>query len=521
MPLRLPPFSWQDAVVLVGLIGLVIFKAGYLDLPFYWDEAWVYEPAVHAMSEGRIGLLPSSLAPELSRGHPLLFHALAAGWSKLFGDSRVVLHLFALTVGILLIVATYRFASASGSRTMGAMAALLVAVNNKFLAQSGLLLPEIMLALFLVLAIHALVVESMPWFAVWGTCALFTKETAIAPLAAVVAWTLVESISGQRPGRKIAKDTAMMAMPFLAIGAFFVIQRVQRGWFLFPEHVDLMAWGIKHIVYKAKLAFTIVFEEQATHVLLYAFSIAAPLLSKRLPWPVRLLIPLLYITAIKVLWGRWTLPLVPTLIVPVLCLAAVFLLYRRVYPGAEDRSARMLHLSFLAVVALWAFGSLNFFSERYFLPCLPFLAVGATVLIRESLSQYHAALPGFVLGAIVVVIAAHIGRNGTIRDVDLGYADAIRMTQQRIGFCESQDLYEARIKASFVDVTYMSRMRSGYLSGQRVFSNVFNGPVAEAEYFLVNGPPDGEEAREAQESGFVLVQEFRHGIAQGAIYRRP
>ena len=504
----------------VLVTAVILFKASYLDLPYYWDEAWVYEPAVHAMRESGVSILPSALPPELSRGHPLLFHALATSWSLVFGDSRISLHAFALTTSLLLLLATYRLGAKGFSRAAGLCAALVLAVNEIFLAQSGLLLPEILLALFLVLAATAIVDRSTHRFTLWSTCALLTKESALAPIALLTAWICIEELAERSFRVGALTRVAPLLVPFLALGAFFSIQRLQHGWFLFPEHVDMISWSRVDIMYKGRLGFELLFEDQGMQSLLFAFSVAAPLLKKGLSWRWRLLIPFLYVVAIKVLWGRWPLPFIPSTIWICIALAGVFMAYRFKYMN-DNRDRRTTILSSLIIIcSLWSFASLNFYSERYLLPCVPFIAVGGVILVFDSLASWQKWLAPVVIAGSCVLMASQIGNRETTRDVDLAYADMIRMTRSRIAYSDSIGIHEAPIKASFVDVAYMTRHRSGYLPNEKVFKGVYNGPIEMAEYVFVNGPLDGDEAIAASQAGFHLLESFRSGVAQGSIHAR-
>ena len=69
-----------------------------IDVPFYWDEIWVYAPALTEMAEIGPTLLPGVLDAELSRGHPLLFHFLGGIFINLFGDDLTTFRLYALLI---------------------------------------------------------------------------------------------------------------------------------------------------------------------------------------------------------------------------------------------------------------------------------------------------------------------------------------------------------------------------------------------------------------------------------------
>src|SRR5688572_9942500 len=120
-------------------------KIPHLLLPFFWDEAWPYSTGVFYMYSQGLSLLPGSVPFDISRGHPLFFHFMAALWMKIFGTS--VVHMFPLLVSILLIVCIYFFCVEFFSEAVALGSCLLMMVQPVFFSQSGMLLPEILVAL--------------------------------------------------------------------------------------------------------------------------------------------------------------------------------------------------------------------------------------------------------------------------------------------------------------------------------------------------------------------------------------
>ena len=66
--------------IIIGIIILVliIFKSQVIALPYFGDEAFPYSIAVRTLLKSDLSLMPTAIPPELSRGHPLVFHFLAA-----------------------------------------------------------------------------------------------------------------------------------------------------------------------------------------------------------------------------------------------------------------------------------------------------------------------------------------------------------------------------------------------------------------------------------------------------------
>jgi len=94
-------------VLFLVLVIFIACKIPHLYYPYYWDESWPYAVAIKDMYKHGISLLPSAIDPELSRGHPLFFHAFAAIWMNIFGASHVAMHSLALFISVLFLIAVY------------------------------------------------------------------------------------------------------------------------------------------------------------------------------------------------------------------------------------------------------------------------------------------------------------------------------------------------------------------------------------------------------------------------------
>ena len=137
-----------DWVILLPiLLILVIFKIPQLYLPAFWDEAWSYLPAIMRMAERGPSLLPDPQTAELFRGHPLFFYALVSLWIKFFGTSFFAMRLLPLLVSMLLLIVLFYFSKKYFGRMIAATATLFLLIQAVFLAQSSMLLPEMLLAL--------------------------------------------------------------------------------------------------------------------------------------------------------------------------------------------------------------------------------------------------------------------------------------------------------------------------------------------------------------------------------------
>ncbi|WKZ66996.1 MAG: hypothetical protein QY325_03495 [Flavobacteriales bacterium] len=505
------------------LIVFIAIKIPYLDLPFYWDEAWVYAKAVRAMHEQGISLLPDAIPPELSRGHPLLFHALAAAWMSVFGDGRIAMHAFPLAVSCGLLTAVFGMGRLLGSAWLGLVAACLVAVTEIFLAQSGLLLPEVLLALFCVLAATACISRRAWAYVACMTAALLTKESALACWAAIVAQQVIRRCLASEAGMKRSEMRwlAWAALPIAPALLYFVVQRIMLGWFLYPEHTGMLTWAPIHINYKAKLIFKALFEDQGFVWLTYAIGLAAPLLIRTLAIHWRLLAAFLGIAAIKVLFGRWTLPYGPGLLVAAAALAGLYAAYVLHLQRRYGQAGELVSTCFLIMVSFWSFNALNFYTDRYLVAMTPFIAVGATGAIALAARGWLPRLEALLPLPFVLVIALHIGRDGAVGDCRLAYREAIAVHQEMAAYLESEGLQDESIHGSFMDVSYLSDPLAGYLSQGRAFTHVSNQLDADTRYAIVDYSSGSERRTELAALGFSTIKRFERGPAWSELMLRP
>lgn len=510
------------AFLVLVVVAFFLFKLPYLGLPYYWDEAWVYAPAVKAMNESGVSLLPWAIPPELSRGHPLFFHALGALWMSAFGDSYTAMHSLALCISILLLLASYWLGARLGGEWMGAAAVLLVAVNEALLAQSGLLLPEVTLALLMIIAATAYLTR-MPWlYLIACTLALWTKETALVLVVAVAMTHVFSAIrGGSSPERRAwLRWMVLLLLPVVIAGCYFLLQWWKLGWVFFPEHVDMITRSRIDIAYKARLAFTAAFETEGIQYLTLAGCVAAPLLLIRRGAALSILSALGFIAAIKVLWGRW--PVSDSILLPAVLTAlaigigSLSLLIRR----TECRLHAPVVLFGLLCIGLWAFSALNFYTPRYLLAIHPFLVVGSMVALKSTgLGKRPWVVPASSL-ILSLIMLANLGSDGHVGDTRLNYRDAISVHRDRIRYCAESGLHHAHIMASFIDVHYMTHPESGYLIDSPIFTELTTELHADTEFAFVDYQSRKELPDELIAIGFKQVATFRKGQAWTDIYRR-
>ena len=163
-----------DILFWSGLILFIAYKVFHLSLSYYWDESWVYAPAVKTMADGIPSLLPGSIDVSLSRGHPLFFHFIYGWWIKVFGTSATALHACSLSITSTLLYLVYYIGKKLFHPWVGVTASLLLLAQSITLSQGAMVLPEIPVALLSILSIYYFIQERYWAFALSATCLLLT-----------------------------------------------------------------------------------------------------------------------------------------------------------------------------------------------------------------------------------------------------------------------------------------------------------------------------------------------------------
>src|SRR5581483_11192373 len=123
-------------LLLFSLLLLAIFILHFplLKLPYFWDEAGYYVPAMRDL------LLNGSLIPHStpSNAHPPLVMAYLALWCKLFGYTPAIVRTAMLTIAAFALLGFFRLAAHVANREVAWASTVCTALYPVFFAQSSL-----------------------------------------------------------------------------------------------------------------------------------------------------------------------------------------------------------------------------------------------------------------------------------------------------------------------------------------------------------------------------------------------
>ncbi len=418
------------------LAAFCALKFSWLSHPYFWDEAWSYGHAIHHFAQQQLSISPAALEPKLSRGHPLLFYTSAAAWLQVTDNQLFYGHLFALIVSVITAGSVWHIArQMSGVWAAGAVLAALL-MSQMFFVLSARLYPEMMVALFSMLALWSFFQKQMGLTVLWCVLLLFTKESGVATVAALFAFSLWRH---RGLGRAFWEDAAVLALPVLVVLAWFYWQYTVRGWWLFPEHTGMM-------VRDAGKIFSNFFEQFWTLVFNDGRSV------------------LLVSALLAVVWQRW----------------------RRVPIRSE--LLQFMGLMWLFIGAYLAFTAANFQTERYLVVPLVAFVLTAMLWVWEVFAErpyWRAAILVAYLVSQVFLMKYPLRENET----STGYLPMLRTWQEGVQWCEQQQMQQDTVWSYFLMRYYMTDPYLGYLSESKPF--VFTRDSTQAQYLLFDSAESG------------------------------
>jgi 4-amino-4-deoxy-L-arabinose transferase-like glycosyltransferase len=465
----------KNSTLLALVVVLVVFnvlKIYDLLIPYYWDEAWSYVPAIKEMYRQGPSLLPNSIDPELYRGHPLLFYFLSASWMKIFGTSVLASKLLPLLFSNLLIIYTYLIVKRAFASQAAITTVVLLSVQAIFFVQASFLLPEVLLALCITASFYYYFNRKLVMSAFFLSCALFTKETAVVALISLFIAELFYLLILDRVNislAKVLKSMAFLLVPTILIFSFFWYQKKLLGWYFFPSHMGFIDIN------------------KASEMLQNIFNIVFNAMGR---------IGISIITLISIL---------------------VILVKRK---KIDTIQAFILSVLLLFIVGLMAFSSINFFTTRYLIAALPALAIISVSLTYVAFNKKIVLFISLSGIAIVLSLNATLSKRNN-SDITLGYRDMVVMHQEMVRYCERQELFDKYIATHFLMAYNLGNADVGYLNGRK-FDNIMYSVNNKTQYAIRSAIEQNHAFNnEIKNRNATLMKRFEKGKAWCEIYALP
>lgn len=510
---------WAVTAFFTALFALDFFAFGFIHLAHFWDEAWVYVPALKEMSLKGVSLFPNTIPLDLTRGHPLLFHFIGGWWYRIFGLSNESGHLFALFISNLTLITVFFGLRKVIGALGGLFAALFIIVQPIFIAQSAMVFPEMALTLFVLLAFFSYHQQRTWAFVLTLSCALYIKESALVYFIAFFLWDLFRVIFLKDSYRLLLK----FIVPVLVILSHPVILFLHFDWFLFPEHTSLILDNLADVQWQLRRVFEHNFHEQGREWMFFPLMALTVLASKIRPFWVKLLLIAAAFAAFKVLFIKWVVPdWAFVAILSIVCVAPPFVWWRFRKSDPPSNTTHFLAVGYLALVGYVVFSAINFFTIRYLLSSIVLTAVLVSVGLWKS------ALPSWSKAAISLALIPlplyYTYTERTLGEINLGLYDDLVAQQNAVNWMVENAPQDAWVCTNFVSAHYLLYSNAGYLEEGEQFERLnvhYCLAPCETEYvYRACTVADCKIDQDFEADGYKAVFIDTVGVSSVGIYQR-
>lgn len=498
----------------IAVLLFVIAHIPNLNQAFYWDESWVYAPAISHMYDHGPSLMPDAIPVLYSRGHPILYHAVCAAWMKLFGTSHIAMHSFALSISVLLCITVFDVVTRIFNAATGAIAGLLLLCNILFFVAAPQLLTDVPLALLVMLSIYYYSLERyIP--AIVSLSLLYLIKESSWVMVVIPAIDTLQGRFTKRDNRSTSvRKLATTVLPLLPIALYFLIQKSIFGWFFFPNHIDCIHLDTPHTLqqFQTILNYLFVAEHQYMIFALIAIvAIGAGIKYKSKNW--LLLLLGLIATYLNTLLFDYKDGIFYAYAVA--CIVALFILLFKGIPGLTALQNRFLKISVSFGLLFIYFTAINFFEPRYLTPAfiiftclLPAIILGTCIRIPQYISLPAILIIAFFSYRYTDCINTFYGR--------------LHIHQALVNYLEEKNYYTQYIYCNgYIQREHLTNYRTGVLSSTRSFTHIQEFPNDSTQFAVVdNIEYEGEVETIRNNPHFRLIQRFSENNCWIEVYER-
>ncbi|MCX7985414.1 MAG: glycosyltransferase family 39 protein [Bacteroidales bacterium] len=453
--------NWYWFILFIVIVVLTLIKLPFFNLPFYWDEAWSYAMAVFDMADKGPTLIPGHANEWFTRGHPLLYYFTASLWLKVFGANVLSAHIFSFLISVIaLVICFYAFAQITGRWVVGLFVSIALMVQSVFLTQSTMLLPEIFVMMLGLLTLYFYYKSKWLGYLFAASALVLTKETGLVFIAFVLFDKIflrkIFFLNESEKNKQFLKETIIVFIPFLVFLIFVLVQKIQLGYFLFPEHTGMLVTDPKTVW---------------SNFQVYAG---------------------------QLIWGQgrniWSIVLL------------LFIVWASVKKVFDKNEWYLLTSVLLFIIAYLLFSSINFFTTRYLLSVIPWYFFIVIVFIYRSLADRKWLFNAFIVILLLIntVITFTLKGEG---DTVLTYRRTVELHKQAVNYCESQGWHEKKIFTGFLMQFNLKHPHLGYLEGNKPVGQIVSEDEAEVLIFYSNEPSQLYD-KFKNDSNYITVKRF-------------
>lgn len=455
-------------VFLIPVTILLVIKLPHLNLPYFWDEAWSYFPAINEMAKNGPSLLPGAIPINITKGHPQLFLSIGAMWMNFSSGSIFAMRILPMIISIGVLIISFLFMQINTDKGIAILIMLLISSQSLFLAQSSLLLPEMLMSFFLILSLYSFLNERYLLYGLFSTLMVQTKETALIFALIFGIFFLYKILFYQKSKKHWGANLIYVMLPGLFYVLFLGLHYYKFNSFFYSEHLSHVDMNWATITDKLERAFKVIFKEKGR------LSITSFLL-------------------VFLLINIWK------------------------YKSTKNIQENLLILSL--ILAFILFAAFNFFTLRYMLaPMLLFILMFGINLSNIKLGNTFKYLILIALSCICLRQSITKKKNS---DADLGYVEVVHVQKEMVQYCEKIALYDTPLALSFNMIFAIREPELGYRSTKKQFTSISDWKhFDQTKYFIYESTFGGsKEITDYVKNNFTLIKSFENKHAWGYIYR--
>jgi 4-amino-4-deoxy-L-arabinose transferase-like glycosyltransferase len=508
--------------LLLTLCIFTVLKIPALHYPFFSDESWSYAPAVKLMYLHGPSLMPDAINISASRGHPLLFYALAATWMKIFGTSHVAQHAFALCISLLLMITVYEVCMKLFNKRTAVISMLLLPLQVIFSVQSTFLLPEIMIALLALLTLYYYCKEKYLYTFLCCTALMYTKESGMVMGLVLGIHATISLFNKKEPLNCCVKQFLSVFLSGVLIGVFFLMQKRLNGWYLFPEHTGMITldWAIfwKKIQYSTEVLFYLDYRFRLFQLLLLlAIIVSIHLKDIKYATPLTSAYLIYAVVEDRFSW----LPRKVLMAVMLLSLLYTVYLLIRLSAIKQQATKRFIYLSVCFLAAYLVFSCVNFFTARYLLCAQVFILILLAAYIDMYISMLYNTIYYLTMACILLTGYYGYKYDWGVRDINRGAFDAMEVQENIVRYFENNHLYDKNIFAPYPDLEHLKKPSTGFLHTDSTFKKVETTIYPNTGYFIFDNADSSEQYTCFKNNhAYHLIYQTRKGPAWAEVYEK-
>ncbi|MFN5182524.1 MAG: ArnT family glycosyltransferase [Bacteroidota bacterium] len=414
-------------------------------------------------------------ANEYTRGHPLLFHALGGLWIKIFGNNFVSLRSFAFFITITLQYSCFFVGCKLFNPRSGFYISSILLLQNIIFAQAIFLFPEIFLALTAIWTFYFYLKKKTTGYLISAFLLCLIKEQGSLLLLSFFLWEIVSNVRNY--GFKFYLNInelfklSLLIIPSIGIVVFLLLQKVQKGYWFYPEHINLISLDLKHSGYQFKTALKLLTTESGRYIISFLFVVCFLIYGKIKPTATRILMLIMAFTSLEIVSIKWDIP-IPVLII--IIIPIVFLVLYRFIFADEEQGIKLPYIgpSLFFIFVYLAFCSFNFFTDRYLAMVLPFLVLIFVGLTDHWISSNWTKNILFI--SIIFLSTFNLRNLNGFGDTSPKNYQMIRLHQKIINYALTSHWEKKNILTTFIMKNNMVNVSSGYVKKNQVFENTTN-----------------------------------------------